>query len=633
MSRELPIGTILENRYEVLSYLNEGGTSRVYLARRLGIDREVMVAVKELRSEIVTRGEFRNEVSLLFSLSHPNLPKVYDFFESGGQYYLVTEYVDGKTLAELVQEQGPLMAAEAREVGIELANVFAYLHSQHVLHRDLKPQNVMLDADGRVKVIDFGIAKSATDEGVFAYSEGTSAPEQRISGQSDERSDIYSLGATLYYILTGRYPGELIRTPVADGKTIKRDPALPAELEPIIRRCLASKPEERYQTMDEVLAAIESAEPTAAVQGSARHLRWLRWLLPAGAAVVALILLLVPLVRRAVAPAPPPAPPPVAYTITVPSEILANSEFSVGLQPTPPGAVTWELYDAAHPERLLQLAQGSASALSAPGLGVYRLVAKSGDKQIAVKDIAVAADFSARKSVVQGYQHALRPSANGSTSGTPLTWEWVFTDPLGRQSVEQSESGLVRHVFGEIGVNRVQLVAVYTLKDGSQMRAAGPEKVVEVVRDSGPPNPPVNPNPGFEEGLAGWTLVGKGELAQGVAFSGKNSVKFSGPADGKTTYATEQFLLISGGRYIASFRVRGRAVSGWQQIELRFRSTTTDEYLREPVKATEYFAEDFDWQKVEVSFEAPAQPHIVEVYLRFSGKGTVWFDACYISPR
>jgi serine/threonine protein kinase len=212
-------GDILHGRYRIERTLGHGGMGGVYLATHLEL--EVPVAVKELVFRLADPADhaaairqFRSEAQMLHRLHHPNLPRVYDFFESSGAHFLVMDYVDGHTLEQELRHAGPMAEDEVLRIALEVLDVLGYMHGQKppIIFRDLKPANVMLDMDRNVKLIDFGIAKLIEEHGgktsTIIRSAGTpgfAAPEQYGAG-TDERSDVYSLGATLYTLLTAKVP-------------------------------------------------------------------------------------------------------------------------------------------------------------------------------------------------------------------------------------------------------------------------------------------------------------------------------------------------------------------------------------------------------------------------------------------
>jgi tRNA A-37 threonylcarbamoyl transferase component Bud32 len=212
-------GQILQNRYRIISLLGQGGMGAVYRAwdTRLGVP----VAIKEmvpqpgLDSQTLAqlRQQFQREAMVLARLIHPNLVRVTDFFEEGGNAYLVMDFVEGQSLADLIAARGPLPEAQVLDWARQLLDALAYCHSQGVIHRDIKPQNIIIRSDGRPVLVDFGLVKlwDPRDPRTRTVVRGMGTPEyappeQWGAGHTDPRSDLYSLGATLYYALTGQAP-------------------------------------------------------------------------------------------------------------------------------------------------------------------------------------------------------------------------------------------------------------------------------------------------------------------------------------------------------------------------------------------------------------------------------------------
>ena len=207
------IGTVLSGRYRLESKLGSGGMSTVYLAEDETLDRPVAVKVlhREISDEPDQLERFRLEARSAAKLSHPNLVTVIDAGEDGGTPYIVFEYVDGETLKQLIQSEGPLAVDEAVAYAIEIGRGLQAAHTRRLVHRDIKPQNVLIDSSGRAKVTDFGIARSLEQSGMTATGRvlGTTdyvSPEQAMGDEVDERSDVYSLGIVLYEMLTGEVP-------------------------------------------------------------------------------------------------------------------------------------------------------------------------------------------------------------------------------------------------------------------------------------------------------------------------------------------------------------------------------------------------------------------------------------------
>ena len=269
--------TLLANRYKVIRKLGHGGMGAVYLVgdERLG---GKFWAVKEMSdAAIIDKNEkadavkaFQNEATLLASLSHPNLAKVVDYFEESGRHYLVMDYVDGRTLAEKLDGKSePFYEAQVIDWALQLCDVLGYLHNQPqpVIFRDLKPGNVIIDQEGQVKLIDFGIARlfkpgKNRDTASFGTA-GYSPPEQYGRGQTDARSDIYALGASMHQLLTLRDPQEepFKFPPVRD-----INPLVSNELAAAVSKAVELDPDDRWQTTSELSLAIKPIESPALTQ-------------------------------------------------------------------------------------------------------------------------------------------------------------------------------------------------------------------------------------------------------------------------------------------------------------------------------------------------------------------------------
>jgi eukaryotic-like serine/threonine-protein kinase len=265
-----PAPPVYNARYELREQIGRGGTAQVYLARDLLLDRPV--ALKVLMSEFSRDHSFverfRREAQAAANLTFPNIVSVYDWGESAETYFIVMEYVDGESLATIIRGQAPLDPAQAASIGADIANALSYSHRHDVVHRDVKPGNVLITADGQVKVTDFGIARAVgvddqiTQTGLVMGTATYFSPEQAQGIQVDGRSDIYSLGVVLYEMVVGRPPfyGD---TPVSIAYQHVREeaptprslnPSIPLALEAIILQAMAKNPDDRYQTAEELRA-------------------------------------------------------------------------------------------------------------------------------------------------------------------------------------------------------------------------------------------------------------------------------------------------------------------------------------------------------------------------------------------
>ncbi len=201
-------GMYLQNRYEILEQIGSGGMSEVYKARCHKLNR--LVAIKVLKAEFSDDAsfvsKFKIEAQAAAGLSHPNVVSVYDVVDEGVLHYIVMELIEGITLKNYICKKGRLDVREAIGIAIQVAQGMAAAHEQHIIHRDIKPQNMIISRDGKVKVADFGIARAVSSQTIGATAMGSVhyiSPEQARGGYSDERSDIYSLGITIYEMVTG----------------------------------------------------------------------------------------------------------------------------------------------------------------------------------------------------------------------------------------------------------------------------------------------------------------------------------------------------------------------------------------------------------------------------------------------
>src|ERR1700733_13943106 len=264
-------GTGIDGRYEVLSRIGSGGMADVYLAEDQLLGRQVAVKVLQHRfaedQEFVER--FRREASSAAGLSHPNVVAIFDRGEWDGTYYIAMEYLPGRALKAVVREQGPLEPVVAIDIVIQILQAARFAHRRGVIHRDLKPHNVILDEEGRAKVTDFGIARAgASDMTLTGSIMGTAqylSPEQAQGHAVSASSDLYSVGVILYELLTGVVPFEGETAVAIAFKQVSAEPrppsavnpAVPAALDAVVLRALAKDPAHRYANADELIAALE----------------------------------------------------------------------------------------------------------------------------------------------------------------------------------------------------------------------------------------------------------------------------------------------------------------------------------------------------------------------------------------
>lgn len=266
------LGMLIGDRYEVLDKIGTGGMSDVYKAKDHKLNR--FVAVKVLKQEFSENenfvSKFRVEAQAAAGLMHPNIVGVYDVGEEDGINYIVMELVEGITLKKYIEKKSRLSIKEAISIAIQVSMGIEAAHNNHIIHRDIKPQNIMISRDGKVKVMDFGIAKAATSNTITSNVMGSvhyTSPEQARGGFSDEKSDIYSLGCTLYEMVTGHVPYDGETTVAIAIKHIQDEmpspreyvPEIPVCVEKIIYKCTQKSPDRRYQKMSELTTDLKKS--------------------------------------------------------------------------------------------------------------------------------------------------------------------------------------------------------------------------------------------------------------------------------------------------------------------------------------------------------------------------------------
>jgi len=278
------IGTVLSGRYRLEAKLGSGGMSTVYLARDQTLDRPVAVKVmhREMSEQPEQLTRFRQEARAVAKLSHPNVVSVIDAGEDGGHPYIVFEYIKGETLKQRIARVGALDTQEAIAYAIEIGRGLGVAHARQMVHRDIKPQNVLIDEEGRAKLTDFGISRQLEQDGMTATGRvlGTTdyvAPEQAMGHGVDPRSDIYSLGVVLYEMLVGQVPFHADSQVGVAMKHVneelpdvqRRRPEVSAATALVVERATAKNPAERYQQLGEALDDLGTAlEVEAARAGS-----------------------------------------------------------------------------------------------------------------------------------------------------------------------------------------------------------------------------------------------------------------------------------------------------------------------------------------------------------------------------
>ena len=263
-------GMFISERYEIVESIGSGGMADVYKAVDRRLNRNV--AIKFLKAEFADDqsfvDKFRGEAQAAAMLSHPNIVNVYDVGEDSGLYFIVMELVEGITLKKFIERKGQLEIKEAVGIGIQIAHGLECAHEHHIIHRDIKPQNIIISRDGKVKVTDFGIAKAVTANTAINQAIGSVhylSPEQARGGYSDEKSDIYSLGVTIYEMISGKVPfgGENTVTVALQQIQGEAQPLnelredVPASVQKIVEKCMQKKPERRYLTVTDLISDLK----------------------------------------------------------------------------------------------------------------------------------------------------------------------------------------------------------------------------------------------------------------------------------------------------------------------------------------------------------------------------------------
>jgi len=276
------IDTLFDGRYRIQRKLGAGGMADVYLAEDQELGRRVAIKILNGRhandDQFIER--FRREAKNAAALNHPNIVSIYDRGNAEDTYYIAMEFLDGRTLKELIVGRGSAPINVAIEYARQILSALRFAHRHGIVHRDIKPHNVLVDGEGRVKVTDFGIARAGTSQmtetGSIVGTAQYLSPEQARGGEVDPRSDLYSLGIVLYELLTGKTPFEG-ETPVeiamkhlsnAPKPPSKLRPDIPPELDMVVLRALAKSPDDRYQSADEMEADLERVARGARVSAT-----------------------------------------------------------------------------------------------------------------------------------------------------------------------------------------------------------------------------------------------------------------------------------------------------------------------------------------------------------------------------
>ena len=358
-STDLPAGTVLAGRYEILQLLGRGGMGAVYKARDTELDR--VVALKLIRPELARNPEilrrFKQELILARQVTHKNVIRIFDLGQSDGIKFITMDFVEGRDLRQLLLERGKFPAEQAARIMLQICRALEAAHTEHVIHRDLKPQNIMLDSGGRVYVMDFGIARSAhlpgmTQTGALIGTPEYMSPEQARGENLTERSDLFSLGVILYELLTGKspYPADAPlatlwkRLQEKPKSPVDLDPTVPRPLSDVVMKALELEPENRFASAREMAHQLEiwlgpSAGSSTIFLPAPHTTHYWKW----ASATLAVLLIAAVVAFRLKGPAKPAAVhPPVSVLVADFANTTGDDVFEGTIEP----ALTVALEDA-----------------------------------------------------------------------------------------------------------------------------------------------------------------------------------------------------------------------------------------------------------------------------------------------
>jgi serine/threonine-protein kinase len=389
--------TIIDGRYRVVKKLGSGGMADVYCAvdEQLGRQVALKLLYRHFAADDQFVERFRREASSAAGLQHPNIVGIYDRGEWDGTYYIAMEFIEGRTLKDVIRERGPAPPDAAVDIVLQVLRAARFAHKRGIVHRDIKPHNVLIDDEGRVKVTDFGIARAGasdmTETGLIMGTSQYLSPEQAQGRPVDARSDLYSIGIVLYELLTGRVPFDAESAVAVALKQVSEEPVPPRQLNPevspaldaVVLRAMEKDPARRFADADEFIAALQTGqlEPIAALPPAVevweeeedRGRRWWVWLLIALA--LAAIALGVYLILK---PEQLEVPNVVGRKEATASQILQDRGFEVNI----------ERVVNADVERDQVAAQDPRPNTTAPEGSTVTITVSSGPGEASVPDVA-----------------------------------------------------------------------------------------------------------------------------------------------------------------------------------------------------------------------------------------------------
>lgn len=636
-------GTILQGRYRIVASHDAGGSAVIYSAQRVGLEDGVQLAIKEVDPNVLDYSEFQNEARLLYSLSHPNIPKVYDFFVEDGKYYLVMEFIEGTSLEALITDRGQgLNSRDALNYALQICDAFSYLHGlpHKVIHRDLKPANLMLTKSGVVKLIDFGIARTykpnQKSDTLYAYSAFTASPEQKANLATDERSDIYSFGATLYCLVMGEPPPQSI-TESSDG----RDPAINAlerrlpGLGRVVWKCMRYEPSDRYQSFEQV-----KEEVAELLKGSKRRARMTKLVALVALSVAGLLIVGLGLWGKSRGIAPPAIVSPATGTVQGPTRIEAGQGFSLALQglDLPDNQISWLVRDVLQPSSSVVNGVGRTFSFSLKTPGIYEASAfdmSSGRRLADAFRIEVFPSIQGPDQVLIGHEYEI-------SSGVPLdsakdySWRWLITAPSGAKSERQTSVSRLAIAFTEVGSYRVS--AVLTVRKGEDaVSVATPEIVIKTVASLEPVLSRVvtingdfsSVFNGFAEGWTPETAEGTVAYDPAVGRAAAGSLRLT-PHGGEGSVVAKLFALERTGKYRLTVWIRSKQANGQFIITVRYRSRQNESFTAPDTVERTSVTGDQPWRQLLLEIPVGRTDSSAEIHLSFKGSGTVWVDDFYV---
>jgi serine/threonine-protein kinase len=405
--RDLAADTLIDNRYRVIGRLGSGGMADVYCAEDLQLGRRVALKLlyRRLAADAAFVERFRREASAAASLQHPNVVQVFDRGEWDGTSYIAMECLDGRTLKEIVRAEGPMAPRQAVDVVLQVLKALRFAHRRGIVHRDIKPHNVMMDDEGRVKVTDFGIARAGasdmTETGSIMGTAQYLSPEQAQGRPVDARSDLYSVGVVLYELLTGRVPFDGESAVTVALKHVSEVPLPPSRLagavspalDAVVLRALEKEPDQRFQNADEMIAALSGEQTPPPAAREPRSWRWLWWVLAALAAVgiaVGAWLLLRPEMAT--------VPDVVELSAATAAQKLENEGFDAAIQQVESDSVERGRVTSQNPDAGEEAEQGSTVTIRvSTGPGEALIPDVTGEGRQAAQDTLEEAGFKVKR--------------------------------------------------------------------------------------------------------------------------------------------------------------------------------------------------------------------------------------------